>query len=159
MDSRLEDKDQYTIGVISDTHGVVRPAVERAFRGVDMIIHAGDVGKASVISQLEKIAPVVAVRGNMDSRTRTALLPETETVRLGGVCILVIHQRYSLEDGWREQGYNCVIFGHEHEPILKEKDNVMFLNPGCAGEMTSTPHAALLHVRGSAMQVKFIGLD
>jgi putative phosphoesterase len=159
MDIQLPEKDEYTVGVISDTHGIVRPTAVRAFKGVDLIIHAGDIGKASVITELEKTAPLVAVRGNMDSVSWAGRLSETETVRLGGTCILVLHQLEHLPPDWQERGYDCIIFGHEHEPILKEEEKIIFLNPGCAGEASSPATAAFLNIRGSGMQAKFVTLD
>jgi uncharacterized protein len=119
-----------TIGVISDTHGVLRPEAVEALRGCERIIHAGDVGSASVLEQLRAIAPVVAVRGNVDTGHWARALPPFATVDLDGHAIHVVH---ILSDLDLQPGISAVVFGHSHEPSIEARDGVLYLNPGSAG--------------------------
>ena len=121
------------VGVISDTHDLLRPEAIEALRGSEHIIHAGDIGASEIISALEKIAPVTAVRGNVDREAWTKQFPETEVVELAGVQIYIIHDLNGLDLNPRAAGFAAVISGHSHQPKQEFKDGVLYFNPGSAG--------------------------
>ena len=122
-----------TFGVISDTHGLLRPEAVAALRGVGGIIHAGDVGKEPVLEQLAALAPIIAVRGNVDSGAWAQCLPLTATVSVGVALIYVVHDINDLDLNPRAASVRVVISGHSHQPSIRENDGVMYLNPGAAG--------------------------
>jgi hypothetical protein len=122
-----------TIGVISDTHGLLRPEAIAALEGCDRIIHAGDVGSANVLNQLRRIAPVVAVRGNVDKGRWANALPWSAVVALDGYTIYVIHILADLDLQATPDDLRAVVFGHSHQPSIEDRDGVLFLNPGSAG--------------------------
>jgi putative phosphoesterase len=121
------------VGVISDTHGLLRPQAVAALRGSDMIIHAGDVGNPDVIKALEDVAPTFVVRGNIDTGTWAADLPMTERVEVGEQVIYVLHEISQLDFDPAEVGFAAVVFGHSHQPLIETRQGVLFLNPGSAG--------------------------
>jgi putative phosphoesterase len=121
------------IGIISDTHGLLRPEAVAALRGSDHIIHAGDIGDPEIIPALEKIAPVTAIRGNVDTQAWARRFAETEVVELGGVTIYVIHDVNALDLNPKAAGFAAVISGHSHQPKQESKDGVLYFNPGSAG--------------------------
>jgi putative phosphoesterase len=121
------------VGVISDTHGLLRPQAIAALRGSDMIIHAGDVGGAEVINRLGGIAPTFVVRGNIDKGQWAARLPATELVAIGELHFFVLHEISQLELDPVAAGFAAVLFGHSHHPSIETRDGVLFLNPGSAG--------------------------
>ncbi|HKQ63119.1 MAG TPA: metallophosphoesterase family protein [Candidatus Polarisedimenticolaceae bacterium] len=121
------------IGVISDTHGLMRPAALRELAGVEQIVHAGDVGTMDVLEALRRIAPVVAVRGNVDTAPGCRELPPTAELRLGGAAVLVLHVLDELDLDPAAAGYAAVIYGHTHEPSIRRRRGVLYLNPGSAG--------------------------
>jgi putative phosphoesterase len=120
------------VGVISDTHDLVRPEALRALRGSDLVLHAGDVCGPEVLEALRAIAPVVAVRGNNDHGRWADALPETATVRLGDVTIVMIHDVHALSAA-AARGAGIVVSGHSHRPGKDVRDGVLFFNPGSAG--------------------------
>lgn len=120
------------IGVISDTHGLLRPEAVRALSGVAQIVHAGDVGGPEVLEGLRSIAPVHAVRGNNDRDAWSASLPLRLSLDVAGVRILVLHDLNELDAG-SETGYRVVVAGHSHKPAVVERDGILFVNPGSAG--------------------------
>ncbi len=122
-----------TIGVISDTHGMLRTTVYRALKGVDLIIHAGDVGSMEVLRILREIAPVYAVLGNMDGGKLRAILSPTEVVDINGTLFYVLHDLSHLDLDPATSGFFGVIYGHTHRPTREEKNGVLYLNPGSAG--------------------------
>jgi putative phosphoesterase len=124
---------EHLIGVISDTHGLLRPQAVQALHGVELIIHAGDIGNSQVLEALMQIAPVHAVRGNTDRGEWAADLPLTRVVEVGGVLIYVLHELFTLDLDPATAGLSAVIFGHSHAPHLERKNGVLFLNPGSAG--------------------------
>jgi putative phosphoesterase len=126
-------RDTARIGVISDTHGLLRPEALRALRGVDLIVHAGDVGTPEVLKALRAIAPVVAVRGNNDRGAWARTLRETETIDVAGARLHVVHDVKELDLDPRARGVRVVIAGHSHRPSVVDRDGVLFLNPGSAG--------------------------
>jgi len=121
------------IGVISDTHGLLRPAAVELLAGADHIIHAGDIGRPEVIDGLREIAPVTAVRGNVDMGAWAAAYPETERVRLGGRSIHVLHNLAELTLDPAADGIDIVVSGHSHRPKIETRGGVLYLNPGSAG--------------------------
>ena len=121
------------IGVISDTHGLVRDEALRELAGSDLIIHAGDAGKPEVLKTLGRIAPVYAVRGNVDAGTWAEALPEERVVEAQGARILVLHNIADLRVDPAAEGYAAVIFGHSHKASREVRNGVLYLNPGSAG--------------------------
>jgi putative phosphoesterase len=122
-----------TIGVISDTHGLLRADVVAALAGCDLIIHAGDIGSREVLHRLAAIAPVVAVRGNTDRVDRLADVPATEVADVGGCLVYVLHDLHLLDLDPVAAGICVVISGHSHQPARYEKDGILYLNPGSCG--------------------------
>jgi putative phosphoesterase len=121
------------IGVISDTHGLLRPQALRALAGADLIVHAGDVGGPEVLDALRAVAPLVAVRGNNDRGGWASALAETEVVESGGRSLYVLHDLKTLDLDPRAAGFDVVIAGHSHQPRVERRDGVLYLNPGSAG--------------------------
>jgi putative phosphoesterase len=121
------------IGVISDTHGLLRPEALNALRGVEHILHAGDVGDITILRALEAIAPVTAIRGNVDVRGACAMLPATEAVELGSQLWYMVHALDDLDIAPKAAGVRVVVYGHSHQPTLDERSGVLYLNPGSAG--------------------------
>jgi len=121
------------IGVISDTHGLLRPEAVSALHGSEHIIHAGDIGAAEIIPALEKIAPVTAIRGNVDREPWTRKFPDAEVVELAGMSFYILHDLNTLDLNPRAAGFAAVISGHSHKPKQELKDSVLYFNPGSAG--------------------------
>ena len=121
------------VGIVSDTHGLVRPEALAALDGVDAIVHAGDVGAPEVLDALAAIAPVTAVRGNNDHGAWAAALPDTAVVDAAGARLFVLHDAHGLAVDPRRDGYAAVVAGHSHRPSSFVRDGVLFLNPGSAG--------------------------
>lgn len=121
------------IGLISDTHGLLRPQAIAALAGVGLIIHAGDIGKPVVLAELKKIAPVAAIKGNNDTGDWAERLPEYRSVRVGQHRLYVIHNVHELGFDPAAHKFRVVISGHSHKPAVVEKDGVLFVNPGSPG--------------------------
>jgi putative phosphoesterase len=121
------------VGVISDTHGLLRPEAVAALRGSDLIIHAGDVGNPDVIKELTGIAPTRVVRGNVDRGDWAAMLPMFELVDVGERLLYVLHEISQLDIEPAAAGFAAVVFGHSHQPVIEMREGVLFLNPGSAG--------------------------
>ncbi|MCA9836206.1 MAG: metallophosphoesterase family protein [Trueperaceae bacterium] len=121
------------IGVISDTHGQLRPEVIKRLDGSDLIIHAGDVGADGIIGRLEQIAPVKVVRGNVDYGAWASKFPLTEALELEGVAIFIYHGHLDLDIDPVKGGFKVIISGHSHIPKLEEKEGILYLNPGSCG--------------------------
>ena len=122
-----------TVGVLSDTHGLLRPEAKDALRGSDLIVHAGDVCGFEVIEALREVAPVTVVRGNNDHDPWGSRLPETATVEIGGVRIHVLHDLHDLAIDPQEEGVSVIVSGHSHVPRRERRDGVLYFNPGSAG--------------------------
>jgi hypothetical protein len=121
------------VGVISDTHGLLRPEALQALQGAEHILHAGDVGDPQILTALAKIAPVTAIRGNIDEGTACGHLPATELIELGGRSIYMLHDVKKLDLNPEAAGIAAVVFGHSHKPTVERRRGVLFLNPGSAG--------------------------
>lgn len=121
------------IGVISDTHGLLRPEALESLQGSDFIIHAGDICDATVLEQLSALAPVTAVRGNNDRGAWAGAIPETNVLEAGSALLYVIHNIDELDVDPAAAGFHAVVYGHSHKPLIEEKHGVLFINPGSAG--------------------------
>jgi uncharacterized protein len=133
MDDDAVVEKPITIGVISDTHGLLRPEAVEVLRGSDRILHAGDVGHRKILEGLAQIAPVTAIRGNVDTGPWALALPETEVVEAGGVSIYMLHDLGRLDLKPEAAGFRVVVYGHSHQPKIAEKNGVLYFNPGSAG--------------------------
>ena len=122
----------FRIGIISDTHGLLRPEAERGLAGVDHIIHAGDIGRPEIVEALRRIAPVTAIRGNVDSGEWAREYPDTQLVHLSGQSIYVLHDLKTLQAD-PGAGIDVIVSGHSHVPKIDTEGGVLYLNPGSAG--------------------------
>lgn len=149
------------IGVISDTHGLLRPEALQALAGAELIIHAGDIGKPQILQQLRTIAPVHAVRGNTDRESWARHLPGTQAIQVGGISLYVIHDLGSLDLDPVAAGFRVVISGHSHRPSVRELGGVLFINPGSAGprRFDLPVSVAQLSVRSNHLQATLVELD
>jgi len=152
------EKNEQLVGVISDTHGLLRPEAIRTLEGVSLIIHAGDVGTPAVLESLKNIAPVIAVRGNTDRGGWACRLPATEVAEIGGVSLYVLHDLTKLDLNPAAAGFSAVIHGHTHEPGIESKNNVLFLNPGSAGpkRFTLPASVALLRIKNKSLEPEIV---
>jgi uncharacterized protein len=123
----------FLLGIISDTHGLLRPEALSALQGSQAIIHAGDVGSPAILDQLKAVAPVFAVRGNVDTELCTSSLPLTAVVELQNVSIYVLHNLAQLDLNPKTAGFHIVVSGHTHKPESHWHDGVLYINPGSAG--------------------------
>lgn len=121
------------IGVISDTHGLLRPQALAALEGSELILHAGDIGAPEVLTGLQAIAPVLAVRGNNDTAPWAEALPETRVVEAGGLRFYLLHDLKTLDVDPLAAGFDAVLSGHSHKPLAETHAGVLYLNPGSAG--------------------------
>ena len=149
-----------TIAVISDTHGLLRPKARAVLGSADLIIHAGDIGKAEIVQELAEIAPLYAVRGNVDSGAWADALAETLVLEIGSVRIYVIHNVKALEFDLKQAGYAAVICGHSHMPVNQEKDGVLHFNPGSAGPRRFSLPISMgrITVQGNKLDAELIDL-
>jgi len=121
------------VGVISDTHGLLRPEAMAFLQGSDFIVHAGDIGESAVLASLAEIAPVTAVRGNNDKGKWAAVVPEFEVLQIGEVLVYVLHDLSEMDLDPEAAGFRVVVSGHSHRPSIEERGRVLFINPGSAG--------------------------
>lgn len=151
---------EYKIGVISDTHGLLRKEAVKALKGVDMIIHAGDIGNDNIIKSLNNIAPVIAVRGNNDKEAWAKKYSKTEVFEVEGVFVYILHDIKDLDLDPKGAGFNVIISGHSHRPSIVEKDAVLFLNPGSAGprRFKLPVSISILSINNDAAAAKIIEL-
>jgi putative phosphoesterase len=149
------------LGVISDTHGLIRPQALELLAGCERIVHASDVGKAEVLAELRKIAPVIAVRGNNDSGDWAKNLGETEVVEFAGLYLYVLHDLHELDLDPAAAGFRMVISGHSHRPEISHRGEVLYLNPGSAGprRFKLPVSLALLEVRGGEPAARIERID
>ncbi len=150
----------YKIGVISDTHGLVRKSVLKSFKGVDLIVHAGDVGGPKVLDTLQAVAKVHPVRGNVDGGKWAENLPLTDVVQVGQVYLYVLHDLDTLELDPAAAGFNAVISGHSHIPKIDKIDDILFLNPGSAGpkRFNYPISIAFLYIKGTSIETEIVEL-
>ena len=150
----------YKIGVISDTHGLVRKSVIKSFNDVDLIVHAGDIGDTDVLETLQTITGVHSVRGNVDGGKWAWDLPNTEVVQVGQTYLYVLHDLNSLDLDPVAAGFNAVISGHSHIPKIEEKNGVLFLNPGSAGprRFNYPISIAFLYINGTSIETEIVEL-
>lgn len=149
------------IGLISDTHGLLRKEGVEALRGSELIIHAGDVGKPEVLEELRKIAPVIAVRGNVDNGPWGQVLPETAVAEAGAVLIYVLHDVNALDLNPSAAGFQIVVSGHSHKPGKTERSGVLYINPGSAGprRFQLPVTVARLKLERAPYEVEFVDLE
>lgn len=148
------------VGVISDTHGLLRPEATAFLRGCYHIVHAGDVGSENVLRELSVIAPITAVRGNNDQGPWARALPETELVQFGEVFVYVIHDLAQLDIEPQAAGVGVAVSGHSHQPAIQERNGVLYVNPGSAGPRRfKLPIAvAELNVAGKSVTSRIVEL-
>jgi putative phosphoesterase len=139
------------IGLISDTHGVLRPEALKFLRGADHIIHAGDIGAPEILEQLKELAPLTAVRGNNDTGRWARAVALTADLKLGGVAIHVLHELADLDE---KTSARVVISGHSHRPLIKENGGVLYVNPGSAGPRRFSLPVAVGELRISGASVR-----
>ena len=149
------------VGIISDTHGLVRPEALAALRASDAIVHAGDIGKPEVLAELRALAPVTAVRGNNDHGAWAEAVPETALVRFGGVAVYVLHDRAELRRAPAPPEARVVVAGHSHTPLVEERDGVLYVNPGSAGprRFTLPISAGELRIEGGEVSARWVSLE
>ena len=158
---RARGKAAADVGLISDTHGLLRPVALEALRGSDLIIHAGDIGNGDVIEQLSRVAPVTAVRGNNDKGAWAAELRDTEVLSVAGVRICVIHDLAQLDVDPVAAEFDAVVSGHSHRPHISERNGVLFVNPGSAGPRRFSLPVSVGHlvVSGGIIRPRLLTLD
>jgi uncharacterized protein len=149
------------VGVISDTHGLLRREAIAALEGAALIIHAGDIGRPEVLAQLRGLGPTTAVRGNVDTQGWAAALPETASVRVGALRLWVLHDISRLDVDLAAAGFAAVIHGHSHRPAIEVRDGVLRINPGSAGPRRfSLPvTVAKLVVSGESLRAEIVTLE
>ena len=149
------------VGVISDTHGLLRPEAMAFLRGSDFIVHAGDIGTAGVLEELRTVAPVTAVRGNNDKGSWAEPISETEVLQIEDVCIYVLHNLAELDVDPVAAGFQVVVSGHSHRPSIEKRDGVIYVNPGSPGPRRFKLPVAVaeLHVVGSSVQARVAELE
>jgi putative phosphoesterase len=160
MTKKIKFKDNYLIGVISDTHGHLRAGVQKAFEKVDLIIHAGDIGDEKVLKELSQISPIVAVRGNMDFGKWANNLPKSEFIEIGPIVVYVLHIANRLEVAPGNSHFKAIITGHTHRSDVYEKNGITFLNPGSASypKFGHPASVALLKLQRDGLSVRLIEL-
>jgi len=153
-------KEVSVIGLISDTHGLLRPEALNALAGSDLILHAGDVGKPGILDALKALAPVVAVKGNVDHGAWASALPATAVAEAGPAIIYVLHDIHALDLDPAAAGFRVVVSGHSHQPARTERSGVLYVNPGSAGprRFQLPVTIARLDLRKTPWKVDFIDL-
>ena len=142
------------IGVISDTHGLLRPEVTTTFKDSDLIIHAGDIGNPQVLDELKAISQVIAIRGNNDKGEWAKDLPDTEIVTVQGILVYIIHDVKELDLEPAAAGFKVVISGHSHHPRVEERKSVLFVNPGSAGPRRFNLPVSVARIRVRSFNVE-----
>ena len=160
MSKKNQPKDSYLIGVISDTHGRLPQSVLKVFERTDLIIHAGDIGDPEILNSLGKIAPTIAVRGNMDTGKWARRLPQNETVKICRRQLHVLHDVYNLDINLDSNNHHVVIYGHTHQPQVEKQQRVLYVNPGSAvhPRFGYPPSVVLLQIEGDSIRARLIDL-
>jgi hypothetical protein len=150
-----------TLGIISDTHGQLPAAIHEIFKGVGAILHAGDIGDETILDELRAIAPVGAVRGNMDWGDWARRLPGTDIIEVGKVRIGMVHDPYQMPADFKSGKCRIIVSGHTHRALIAEENGILYVNPGSAGQPRSNRPAsvALLHVSGKQVAAEVIPLE
>jgi len=158
---KTADQRPHIIGVISDTHGLLRREAVQALKGVERILHVGDVGAPDILEALSAIAPVTAIRGNVDTQSWADKLPETEAVDLGGVMVYMVHDINDLDLDPQTAGFAAVLSGHSHRPEIETRKGVLYLNPGSAGprRFTLPVTVAKLRLENDTLDAEIIPLE
>lgn len=148
------------VGLISDTHGLLRPEAIAFLRGSDFIVHAGDIGDPGVLKELKALAPVTVVRGNNDKARWAKDIAETEVLRIGDILIYVLHNLAQLDLDPVAAGFRVVVSGHSHHPSVEERDGVLFVNPGSSGPRRFRLPVAVgeLEIAGPSVKAKVVEL-
>src|SRR5712692_5164061 len=151
----------HIIGLISDTHGLLRDEALRALAGSDLIIHAGDVGRPEILDALKSVARVVAVRGNVDTGAWASALPMTAVAEAGPARIYVLHDVHALDLDPAAAGFQVVVSGHSHKPGQTERDGVLYINPGSAGPRRFQLPVTVAHLRLGRLpyEVEFVDIE
>jgi putative phosphoesterase len=149
------------VGLISDTHGLLRPEAVVSLRGCNLIIHGGDIGGPEILDELASLAPTTAVRGNNDAGTWAQRLQETELIRVEDVLLYVIHNLAEIDVDPRAQGIRVVVSGHSHKPLIEERQGVLFVNPGSAGRRRFKLPIAIgeLLIEGDTVSARIVNLE
>ena len=150
------------IGLVSDTHGLLRDAALEALRGSDRILHAGDIGDPAILDALARLAPVDAIRGNNDTAAWAATLPDSRCIRLGGIAVHMLHDLKQLATHPPQGPVDVIVAGHSHRPLIERRaDGVLIVNPGSAGRrrFRLPVSVALLHVQGGHVEASIVELD
>ena len=149
------------IGLISDTHGLLRPEAVAFLRGADRILHAGDIGHPSVLDELRALAPVTAVRGNNDRGPWADAVPETDLLKVEDLLVYVLHDLAELDIDPVAAGVRVVVSGHSHRPSMEDRDGVLYVNPGSSGPRRFKLPVAVaeLHVAGARVDARLVELD
>jgi uncharacterized protein len=160
MPPLLPDEQPIRLGLISDTHGLLRPQAKAMLAGCDGIVHGGDIGKPDVIEELSALAPLTAVRGNNDRGAWADRLEETEVVRIGELFVYVLHDLARLDLDPAAAGFRVVVSGHSHRPRIEERGGVLFVNPGSAGPRRFKLPMTVgeLLIRGSEVSARIVEL-
>ncbi|TLX59804.1 YfcE family phosphodiesterase [Stutzerimonas nosocomialis] len=148
------------IGLIADTHGLLRPEALERLSGCDHIVHAGDIGKPEILQALERLAPLSVVRGNNDQQDWAQAIPERLVIHFGRVSLYLLHDLKELDIDPAAEGIRVVISGHSHKPAVEERDGVIYLNPGSAGprRFKLPISLALLHIQGRDVKPELLTL-
>jgi uncharacterized protein len=149
------------VGLVSDTHGLLRPEARTFLIGCDYIIHGGDIGSPEILDELALVGPLIAVRGNNDKGPWAARLRETELIRVGNIFVYVIHDLAELDIEPGAAGVRVVISGHSHKPLIEERDDILYVNPGSCGPRRFKLPISVgeLTVSGSAVAARIIDLS
>jgi putative phosphoesterase len=155
--SKLDD---LRVGLLSDTHGMLRPEARAFLAGCDYIVHGGDVGGADILDQLTLMAPLTAVRGNNDTQGRVSRLRHTELIRVGGIFVYLIHNIDELDIDPAAAGVSVVVSGHSHRPKIEQREGILYVNPGSCGPRRFKLPITVgeLTVSGSAVNARIVDL-
>jgi putative phosphoesterase len=157
----MNTNDELRVGLVADTHGLLRPDARAFLVGCDYIVHGGDVGGPKILDELAVMAPLIAVRGNNDTQPWAAHLPATELIRVGNVFVYVIHNLAELDIDPGAAGVRVVVSGHSHKPMVEERDGVLYVNPGSCGPRRFKLPISVgeVIVSGSAVNARIVDLS
>ena len=148
------------IGIVSDTHGLLRPEALAALAGVDHILHAGDMGDMAILGHLREIAPVTAIRGNIDRGGTSCALRETAAVELGGKMFYLLHNLNTLDLQPKAAGFDAIVSGHTHRALIESRDGLLYINPGSIGprRFNLRPTLAIASISADTLSAEIVGL-